>query len=207
MQVACLRCHPARKPLRRFSTLRRFPPFLPCRTPVRSISDTHPVNIGHRSGPNRTPFRSHRKTVRHQPGRLSDFNRNTVRFESERCPTSNRIGVRFASEYASVPDQRKQMRHWSFILIECWPRRFPFSASSRLPGGSLRKPNSTAASISCSLMSARCQMSPGRSRERPVSHNFSVSRSTKLLITNESRPNPIIRQANNIRQADNRAIP
>ena len=101
MQVACLRCHPARKPLRRFSTLRRFPPFLPCRTPVRSISDTHPVDIGHRSGPNRTPFRSHRKTVRHQPGRLSDFNRNTVRFESERCPTSNRIGVRFASEYAS----------------------------------------------------------------------------------------------------------
>ena len=100
MQVACLRCHPARKPLRRFSTLRRFPPFLPCRTPVRSISDTHPVDIGHRSGPNRTPFRSHRKTVRHQPGRLSDFNRNTVRFESERCPTSNRIGVRFASEYA-----------------------------------------------------------------------------------------------------------
>lgn len=101
MQVACLRCHPARKPLRRFSTLRRFPPFLPCRTPVRSISDTHPVDIGHRSGPNRTPFRSHRKTVRHQPGRLSDFNRNTVRFESERCPTSNRIGVRFASEYAN----------------------------------------------------------------------------------------------------------
>ena len=101
MQVACLRCHPARKPLRRFSTLRRFPPFLPCRTPVRSISDTHPVDIGHRSGPNRTPFRSHRKTVRHQPGRLSDFNRNTVRFESERCPTSNRIGVRFASEYAT----------------------------------------------------------------------------------------------------------
>jgi len=101
MQVACLRCLPARKPLRRFSTLRRFPPFLPCRTPVRSISDTHPVDIGHRSGPNRTPFRSHRKTVRHQSGRLSDFNRNTVRFESERCPTSNRIGVRFASEYAS----------------------------------------------------------------------------------------------------------
>lgn len=101
MQVACLRCLPARKPLRRFSTLRRFPPFLPCRKPVRSISDTHPVDIGHRSGPNRTPFRSHRKTVRHQPGRLSDFNRNTVRFESERCPTSNRIGVRFASEYAS----------------------------------------------------------------------------------------------------------
>ena len=100
MQVACLRCLPARKPLRRFSTLRRFPPFLPCRTPVRSISDTHPVDIGHRSGPNRTPFRSHRKTVRHQSGRLSDFNRNTVRFESERCPTSNRIGVRFASEYA-----------------------------------------------------------------------------------------------------------
>jgi hypothetical protein len=101
MQVACLRCLPARKPLRRFSTLRRFPPFLPCRTSVRSISDTHPVDIGHRSGPNRTPFRSHRKTVRHQPGRLSDFNRNTVRFESERCPASNRIGVRFASEYAS----------------------------------------------------------------------------------------------------------
>ena len=100
MQVACLRCLPARKPLRRFSTLRRFPPFLPCRTPVRSISDTHPVDIGHRSGPNRTPFRSHRKTVRHQSGRLSDFNRNTVRFESEPCPTSNRIGVRFASEYA-----------------------------------------------------------------------------------------------------------
>ena len=103
MQVACLRCHPARKPLRRFSTQRRFPPFLTCRTPVRSISDTHPVDIGHRSGPNRTPFRSHRKTVRHQPGRLSDFNRNTVRFESERCPTSNRIGVRFASEYAPWP--------------------------------------------------------------------------------------------------------
>ena len=101
MQVACLRCLPAGKPLRRFSTQHRFPPFLPCRTPVRSISDTHPVDIGHRSGPNRTPFRSHRKTVRHQSGRLSDFNRNTVRFESERCPTSNRIGVRFASEYAS----------------------------------------------------------------------------------------------------------
>lgn len=101
MQVACLRCLPARKPLRRFSTLRRFPPFLACRTPVRSISDTHPVDIGHRSGPNRTPFRSHQKTVRHQPGRLSGFNRNAVRFESERCPTSNRIGVRFASEYAT----------------------------------------------------------------------------------------------------------
>ena len=101
MQVACLRCLPARKPLRRFSTLRRFPPFLPCRTPIQSISDTHPVDIGHRSGPNRTPFRSHQKTVRHQPGRLSGFNRNAVRFESERCPTSNRIGVRFASEYAA----------------------------------------------------------------------------------------------------------
>ena len=101
MQVACLLCLPARKPLRRFSTQRRFPPFLPCRTPVRSISDTHPVDIGHPSERNRTPFRSHRKTVRHQPGRLSDFNRNAVRFESERCPTSNRIGVRFASEYAA----------------------------------------------------------------------------------------------------------
>lgn len=112
MQVACLRCLPARKPLRRFSTLRRFPPFLPCRTPVRSISDTHPVDIGHRSGPNRTPFRSHRKTVRHQSGRLSDFNRNTVRFESERCPTSNRIGVRFASEYARLEAWNLRNSFW-----------------------------------------------------------------------------------------------
>ena len=116
MQVACLRCHPARKPLRRFSTQRRFPPFLTCRTPVRSISDTHPVDIGHRSGPNRTPFRSHPKTVRHQPRRLSDFNRNTVRFESERCPTSNRIGVRFASEYASVVGNRTEAHEFAEIL-------------------------------------------------------------------------------------------
>ena len=148
MQVACLRCLPARKPLRRFSTLRRFPPFLPCRTPVRSISDTHPVDIGHRSGPNRTPFRSHRKTVRHQSGRLSDFNRNTVRFESERCPTSNRIGVRFASEYAqtqgisssssrTIPMETNGSRLsaggvWCPARWRCWrPRTLRRFASSR----------------------------------------------------------------------------
>lgn len=95
------------------------------------------------------------------------------------------------------------MHHWSFILIECCPRRSPLSASTRLPGGSLRKANSTAASISCNLMSARCQMSPGRRRERPVSHNFSVSRSAKLLITSQSQPAPLIRQTDNICETDN----
>jgi hypothetical protein len=48
-------------------------------------------------------------------------------------------------------------------------------------------------------------MSPGRRRERPVSHNFSVSRSAKLLITSQSQPAPPIRQADNICETDNRA--
>lgn len=43
MQVACLRCLPAGKPLRRFSTLRRFPTFLLCRTPFRTKPDTLPI--------------------------------------------------------------------------------------------------------------------------------------------------------------------
>ena len=79
MQVACLRCLPARKPLRRFSTLRRFPPFLPCRTPIQSISDTHPVDIGHRSDPIRKLSDISPDDCPASIGTLSALNRNAVR--------------------------------------------------------------------------------------------------------------------------------
>ena len=81
MQVACLRCLPARKPLRRFSTLRRFPPFLPCRTPIQSISDTHPVDIGHRSDPIRKLSDISPDDCPASIGTLSALNRNAVRLQ------------------------------------------------------------------------------------------------------------------------------
>jgi hypothetical protein len=90
--------------------MRHLAPFPSCRTPVRFISDTNPDQTGHRSGPNRTLIRSHRKTVRYQPGLLSDINRNAVRFESDCCPTSIGLGVRFAPEYACATGQCQDAR-------------------------------------------------------------------------------------------------
>src|ERR1035437_2326826 len=60
-----------------------------------------PGSVGPRSGPARTPFQWCPKTVRHQPGTLSDTNRNGVRQKSERCPTEIGISVRQPPEYAS----------------------------------------------------------------------------------------------------------
>src|SRR4051794_25061127 len=65
--------------------------------------DTVPDQIGHCSGVSRTAFRAGPKSVRYQPGILSDINRNAVRFESEHCPTSIGMSVRFAPEYAIAP--------------------------------------------------------------------------------------------------------
>src|ERR1017187_77880 len=48
----------------------------------------------------RTPFQWGPKTVRHQPGTLSDMNRNGVGQKSERCPTEIGISVRQPPEYA-----------------------------------------------------------------------------------------------------------
>src|SRR5712691_11895301 len=59
-----------------------------------------PISVGHRSGPARTPFQWCPKTVRPQPGTLSDMNRNGVRPKSERCPTEIGISVRQPPEYA-----------------------------------------------------------------------------------------------------------
>src|ERR1035437_6852266 len=59
-----------------------------------------PGSVGPRSGPARTPFQWCPKTVRYQPGTLSDMNRNGVRQKSERCPTEIGISVRQTPEYA-----------------------------------------------------------------------------------------------------------
>ena len=64
----------------------------PCRTPFRSC---------------RTPFQWCPKTVRHQPGTLSDTNRNGVRLKSECCPTEIGISVRQPSEYAGPAFMRR----------------------------------------------------------------------------------------------------
>ena len=68
--------------------------------PLRFIADTLPGQTGHRSISKRTPFRWCLKTVRSQPGTLSDINRNGVRFQSEHCPNRIGITVRIAPEYA-----------------------------------------------------------------------------------------------------------
>ena len=49
---------------------------------------------------------------------------------------------------------RKQMRHWSLILILVWPARFPFNNSGRFPGGLRRSSIVAAASSWRSLRSA-----------------------------------------------------
>jgi hypothetical protein len=49
---------------------------------------------------------------------------------------------------ASPAMHRKQMRHWSLILMLIWPVRFPFNNSRRFPGG-LRRSSSVAAASLC----------------------------------------------------------
>ena len=84
------------------------------------------------------------------------------------------------------------------MRMECCPRRVPLSASNRLPGGTLKNARSTAASIIWSLIKARCQISVGKRRVRPVIHSFFVSGSAKLRITSEPASRSIIRQADNV---------
>jgi len=78
---------------------------------------------------------------------------------------------------------RKQIRHWSLIEMECWPFRSSFSACSRFPGGTLRSSSFVARSTYSSFRTARAAMSDGNRFAFPLRNRSRVRRSANVLIT------------------------
>src|SRR5258706_9009835 len=83
---------------------------------------------------------------------------------------------------APAPVQRKQMRHWSLILMLYCPLRSPFRASSRLAGGIRRSSKRRELFSIRSFRRATFWIAPGRRLERSPRQIFSASLERKLRI-------------------------
>ncbi len=82
--------------------------------------------------------------------------------------------------------QRKQTRHCRLIRMEYCPRRSPFNASSRLPGGESKSSRRVAASTISSLRRTTASLLRQRAGQVPSRNSRSVALSAKLRIMSDS---------------------
>jgi hypothetical protein len=78
--------------------------------------------------------------------------------------------------------KRKQIRHWSFIDIECCPFLSPFKAWSLLLGGTKRSLMSFAKWINSKRLIALRDKSEDMRFDFPETNNFRVSLSANVFI-------------------------
>jgi len=86
-----------------------------------------------------------------------------------------------------VPDQWKQIRHWSLILIECCPRRSPPERLEAVAGRQLEERQFDRGIDQLQFDQGAWPNDTGKATGAPGAPQFSASRPAKLLITAHGR--------------------